>query len=74
MKPITIRAATALRKLRAESSGRRPQPRSDTQETLDELVKRVDHLEQALEGLQDAVYRQDVLHDSQIAALRPRRP
>jgi hypothetical protein len=34
------------------------------------LAKRVEHLEAALEGLQDAVYRQDTMHDRQIADLR----
>ena len=34
------------------------------------LTRRVEHLESALEGLQDAVYRQDVVHDRQIADLR----
>jgi hypothetical protein len=39
------------------------------------LVRRIEHLEAALEGLQDAVYRQDVIKDRQIAALqRERRP
>ena len=37
---------------------------------IDALERRVEHLESALEGLQDAVYRQDVLHDRQIADLR----
>ncbi len=37
---------------------------------IDDLERRVSHLESVLEGLQDAVYRQDVLHDRQIADLR----
>jgi len=41
---------------------------------VDDLVRRVEHLESALEGLQDAVYRQDVVHDRQIADLRKRSP
>jgi len=41
-------------------------------ERVDDLSTRVEHLEAALEGLQDAVYRQDVVHDSQIADLRKR--
>ena len=41
-------------------------------EMVAELTTRVEHLEAALEGLQDAVYRQDVVHDSQIADLRKR--
>lgn len=33
---------------------------------------RIEHLEAALEGLQDAVYRQAVSHDREIAELRRR--
>lgn len=38
-----------------------------------DLERRVAHLEAELEGLQDAVYRQDVVHDRQIADLRVER-
>ena len=41
---------------------------------IDALERRVGHLEAALEGLQDAVYRQDTLHDRQIADLRKQEP
>jgi len=36
---------------------------------ITELEARVEHLDAALEGLQDAVYRQSVLEDRQIAEL-----
>jgi hypothetical protein len=42
--------------------------------TYADLVRRLEHLEAALEGLQDAVYRQDVVKDRQISDLRNRRP
>ena len=68
---ITHRARVALRTLRAASASASPSdPGADT---VHDLVRRVEHLEAALEGLQDAVYRQDVLHDRQIADLRKRR-
>lgn len=65
MRRMYRRAVAALRglgmKWSAAPSGR-----------VDDLAQRVEHLEAALEGLQDAVYRQDVVHDSQIADLRKR--
>jgi uncharacterized coiled-coil protein SlyX len=39
---------------------------------LKALEARMDHLEKALEGLQDAVYRQAQLEEEQIGALRKR--
>jgi hypothetical protein len=42
------------------------------QERLKTLDARVDHLESALEGLQDAAYRREVLEDEQIDQLRRR--
>ena len=67
METITHRAAAALRRLRAH----RPATPSDpSRDRVDDLARRVEHLEAALEGLQDAVYRQDVVHDRQIADLR----
>lgn len=67
---ITRRAAAALRSLRA--SGSSTAPEAGMGESLQDLARRVEHLEAALEGLQDAVYRQDVVHDTQIADLRKR--
>jgi hypothetical protein len=66
---IRHRAAAALRRLRASQSATRADARRDQ---VDDLAQRVEHLEAALEGLQDAVYRQDVVHDRQIADLRKR--
>jgi hypothetical protein len=67
---ITQRAAAALRRLRAASESATPSKGADT---AHDLVRRIEHLEAELEGLQDAVYRQDVVHDRQIADLRKRR-
>ena len=67
MNTITQRAATALRRLRAGESSTDP---GRDEDRVDRLTQRVEHLEAALEGLQDAVYRQDVVHDKQIADLR----
>lgn len=47
---------------------------ADDAERVDDLTRRVQHLEAALEGLQDAVYRQDVVHDRKLADLRQRKP
>ena len=69
MATIMQRAAAALRGLRAHQSAARSDARRDK---VDDLADRVEHLEAALEGLQDAVYRQDVVHDRQIADLRKR--
>ena len=65
MRPIHHRAGAALRTLLMKEPA---VPAAG----VDDLARRVDHLEAALEGLQDAVYRQDVVHDSQIADLRKR--
>jgi hypothetical protein len=66
---MTHRAAAALRRLRANQSATRSDARRDK---VDDLAERVEHLEAALEGLQDAVYRQDVVHDRQLAKPRKR--
>ena len=71
METITHRAAAALRGLRAASGSARPSDPGG--HIVHDLVRRIEHLEAALEGLQDAVYRQDVVHDRQIADLRKRR-
>ena len=65
MRTMYHRAGAALRRLLMEEA---PTPTDG----VDDLARRVEHLEAALEGLQDAVYRQDVVHDSQIADLRKR--
>jgi hypothetical protein len=63
VKQIVHRATAVLRRRRAPEPAR---PYAD-------LVRRIEYLEAALEGLQDAVYRQDVVHDRQIADLRSRK-
>ena len=72
MNLLTNRVAAGLRKLRDEVQAR---PGSDpaSPKELADLARRVDHLEAQFEALQDAVYRQDVLHDQQIADLRTER-
>jgi hypothetical protein len=42
------------------------------EERLKALDARVDHLESALEGLQDAIYRRAILEDEEIDKLRRR--
>jgi hypothetical protein len=44
----------------------------DVETTIAALEKRVQHLERALEGLQDAVHRQAILQDDRIEELRRR--
>ena len=69
---ISNRARAALRRLLPEAP---PAPSSDAErDRVQELARRVERLEVALEGLQDAVYRQDVVRDRQIADLRQRHP
>jgi hypothetical protein len=63
---IDNRATAALRGLVGRAST------GPDRDRISELTRRVEHLEAALEGLQDAVYRQDVVHDRQIADLRER--
>jgi hypothetical protein len=72
VKSIIDRLAAELRRLRARGRARR---RSEhvSADGLEELARRVDRLEAQFEGLQDAVYRQDVLHDRRIADLRTER-
>jgi uncharacterized coiled-coil protein SlyX len=55
-----------------ETPGAQPAPAQQDTGSLPRiraLEARVKHLEAALEGLQDAVYRRSVLEDQQIAAL-----
>jgi hypothetical protein len=80
MAPLSARKRVArlLRVLRGEQSmteaSPAPAPPAPAAGTYADLVRRLEHLEAALEGLQDAVYRQDVVHDRQISDLRNRRP
>jgi uncharacterized coiled-coil protein SlyX len=55
--------------------GRHPateSPDAERERRLTALEMRVQHLEQELEGLQDALYRQATLADEQIGELRRR--
>lgn len=54
----------------ARSSSR--SPGADSEQHLETLEARVEHLEAELEGLQDAVYRQAVLEQENIGDLRRR--
>jgi hypothetical protein len=69
MRNIGHRVAMAWRTLRTSEPAA-----SSERGGVDDLSRRVAHLEAALEGLQDAVYRQDIVHDRQIADLRERHP
>ena len=51
---------------------RRSRHSSSADERLDSLETRAEHLEAALEGLQDALYRQSKHQDAQIAELQRR--
>ena len=68
--------AERVRRLsRAGSGALRSSPRSadaDWQQRLTTLETRIEHLESALEGLQDAVYRRAILDDEHIDQLRRR--
>jgi uncharacterized coiled-coil protein SlyX len=48
------------------------QPRVGPERRLKALEARIEHLEGALEGLQDAVYRQAVLEEQKLGEVRKR--
>ena len=73
MKSIIDRLAAELQSLSAQVRARRASDQMSA-DALEELARRVDRLEAQFEGLQDAVYRQDVLHDRRIADLRSAPP
>jgi hypothetical protein len=52
--------------------GQAPGPGVGWERRLETLEARIEHLEGALEGLQDAVYRQAVLDDEKIGEVRRR--
>ena len=54
------------------SGGRRSGPGLGWEQRLETLEARIEHLESAHEGLQDAVYRRAVLEDESIEELRRR--
>jgi outer membrane murein-binding lipoprotein Lpp len=68
MKSIIDRLAAEVQRLSAQVRAHRGSDQMSA-DALEELARRVDRLEAQLEGLQDAVYRQDVLHDRRIADL-----
>jgi uncharacterized coiled-coil protein SlyX len=57
---------------RADRPSTSPGPEPDLERRLDALEARMTHLEAALEGLQDALYRQAVREDESLADLRER--
>jgi hypothetical protein len=70
-----VLAERARRLWRRDSGAPRSSPGpgdAGWQERLETLDARVEHLESALEGLQDAAYRREVLEDDQIDRLRRR--
>jgi hypothetical protein len=54
------------------SGGRRSRAELHWEQRLETLEKRIEHLEAAHEGLQDAVYRRAILEDESIGELRRR--
>jgi len=81
--PLVAALATALGNMdeqRTDDSAPQPhpvgpqvsQPDADWNQRLETLEARLEHLESAHEGLQDAVYRQAVLEDENIGELRRR--
>jgi uncharacterized coiled-coil protein SlyX len=48
------------------------QPRVGPERRLETLEARIEHLEVALEGLQDAVYRQAVMEEQKLGEIRRR--
>jgi hypothetical protein len=60
------------RKREAGSGSAATSPETERDRRLDTIDARIEHLEKALEGLQDAVYRQAQLEDGNIAELRRR--
>ena len=73
MKSIADRLVAELHGLSAQVRGRRGSDQISA-DALEALARRVDRLEAQFEGLQDAVYRQDVLHDRRISDLRSSPP
>jgi len=74
--PMYTAITERMRRLsRASSGALRSSPRSadaDWQQRVTTLEARIEHLESALEGLQDAVHRRAVLEDEHIDQLRRR--
>ena len=66
---------TAVTRLQAHVAGWRARPHRAQRDSVapqSDLEDRVTRLEAGLEALEDATYRQDVMHDAKIAELRHR--
>jgi hypothetical protein len=73
--PTRAHAAALAERVRAAWRERRSAPPDsdpDVDRRLEALAARVEHLEAALEGLQDALYRQAQREDESLAELRQR--
>lgn len=77
-RPARGEVRAIVERLRELKSSRPPAPireqpgEFDSETRIAVLEQRIQHLEHALEGLQDAVDRQNVLQDERIAELRRR--
>jgi hypothetical protein len=69
---LAERIAGAWRGRRGDARPVAPAPHPDVERRLDALDTRMEHLEAALEGLQDALYRQAIREDESRAALHRR--
>ena len=67
---VNVRRAKAAEGGATALAGRGAESPTDDQPRLQRLEQRIDHLEAALEGLQDAVHREAVRHHEEIADLR----
>jgi hypothetical protein len=69
---VTITQRVRRLSLSGEQRSNRPGPDIGSERRLEALEARTEHLELALEGLQDAVHRRAVREDENIAELRRR--
>jgi hypothetical protein len=69
---LADRLATTWRERRASSRPDAPSPNKDLELRVEALAARMEHLEAALEALQDALYRQAVREDETRADLQRR--
>lgn len=69
---LADRLATTWRERRASSQADAPSPNKDLELRVEALAARMEHLEAALEALQDALYRQAVREDETRADLQRR--
>ena len=66
------RMAGAWRARQPDDEPNRPELEAEIERRFDVLDRRMDHLEAALEGLQDALYRESVRGEAARAALHER--